>query len=129
LVRSADGKLYAVGSARFGGTDTRFYVERFLPDGAPDAGFGDGGAALVDFPGSLLDEARSAVLQPDGKLIVAGFVRNAQGVSIRRSLDCSLKGRQRAQLTRRSLRPVAWWTRASSNQAPRARPRRSPQRW
>jgi uncharacterized delta-60 repeat protein len=80
LVRAADGRLYAVGSARFGGTDTRFYVERFLSDGTPDAGFGDDGAALVDFPGSLLDEARSAVLQPDGKLIVAGYVRNEQGL-------------------------------------------------
>ena len=80
LVRSADGRLYAVGSARFGGSDTRFYVERFLPGGTPDAGFGDNGAALVDFRGSLLDEARSAVLQPDGKLIVAGYVRNAQGL-------------------------------------------------
>jgi uncharacterized delta-60 repeat protein len=79
LLRQADGKLYAVGSARFGGSDTRFLVERLLANGAPDGAFGDGGAAIVDFHGGLLEEAHSAVLQPDGKLIVAGSFRNAQG--------------------------------------------------
>jgi uncharacterized delta-60 repeat protein len=81
LVRQADGKLYAVGSARFGGSDTRFLVERLLADGRPDVAFGDGGAALVDFHGGLLEDAHSAVLQPDGKLIVAGSFRNAQGLN------------------------------------------------
>ncbi len=80
LLRQADGKFYAVGSARFGGSDTRFLVERLLADGSPDVTFGDGGAALVDFHGGLLEEAHSAVLQPDGKLVVAGSFRNAQGI-------------------------------------------------
>lgn len=80
LVRQADGKLYAVGSARFGGSDTRFLVERLLANGSPDTTFGDGGAALVDFHGGLREVAQSAVLQPDGKLVVAGSFRNAQGI-------------------------------------------------
>jgi hypothetical protein len=33
----------------------------------------------VDFHGGLLEDAHSAVLQPDGKLVVAGSFRNAQG--------------------------------------------------
>jgi uncharacterized delta-60 repeat protein len=35
----------------------------------------------VDFHGGLLEDAHSAVLQPDGKLVVAGSFRTAQGFS------------------------------------------------
>jgi uncharacterized delta-60 repeat protein len=78
LLTQPDGRLIAVGAARFGG-DTRFLVARYLPSGAPDPAWGTGGIVLTDFPDSLTDSARSATLQPDGKLVVAGSATNADG--------------------------------------------------
>lgn len=63
LALQNDGKILAVGTAFPG-----FAIARFLPDGAIDPAFGNGGG-LVSNQG---DTAYSVAVQPDGKFLVAG---------------------------------------------------------
>jgi len=69
----ADGKLVVVGTTYinndFSGED--FAVARYNPDGTLDKTFGAGGKVQTDFPG-LAAVASSVVVQPDGKIVVAG---------------------------------------------------------
>jgi uncharacterized delta-60 repeat protein len=75
-----DGKLVAAGFAvistvsrpDFEHYETRFALVRYNPDGSLDRSFGDEGKVLTDFPGSG-EQARATVLQPNGKIVVAGF--------------------------------------------------------
>jgi uncharacterized delta-60 repeat protein len=68
-----DGKLVVVGQAYkqndFSGED--FVVTRYNPDGTLDATFGRGGKVRTDFPG-LASVPSAVVIQPDGKIVVAG---------------------------------------------------------
>src|SRR5262245_55744667 len=69
----ADGKLVVVGTTYlnndFSGED--FAVARYNPNGTLDLTFGVGGKVQTDFPG-LAAVASSVVIQPDGKIVVAG---------------------------------------------------------
>ena len=69
----ADGKLVLVGTTYqdndFSGED--FAVARYNPDGTLDKTFGAGGKVQTDFPG-LAAVASSVLVQPDGKIVVAG---------------------------------------------------------
>jgi uncharacterized delta-60 repeat protein len=68
-----DGGIVAVGrtdAASF--TNTDFGVVRYLPDGAPNPGFGSGGVVTTDVLGGG-DQANAVAVQPDGKIVVAGF--------------------------------------------------------
>src|SRR5947208_9120374 len=69
----ADGKLVVVGTTYqendFSSED--FAVARYNPDGTLDKTFGAGGKVQTDFPG-LAAVASSVVVQPDGKIVVAG---------------------------------------------------------
>jgi uncharacterized delta-60 repeat protein len=86
LLLQPDGKLIAAGRAdqpaciventNRGVRD--FALLRYLPDGTPDATFGTGGLVLTDFGGDD-DQARALVLQPDGKLVVAGYTGDDAG--------------------------------------------------
>jgi uncharacterized delta-60 repeat protein len=58
-------------------------VTRLKPDGSPDATFGSGGTATVDF-GSLADLLGGAVLQPDGKIVIAGYTQASEDVAVAR---------------------------------------------
>jgi uncharacterized delta-60 repeat protein len=49
-------------------------VTRLRPNGSPDATFDGDGTATIDF-GSLADAGNDAVLQPDGKIVVAGYTQ------------------------------------------------------
>jgi uncharacterized delta-60 repeat protein len=49
-----------------------FALARYNPDGTADAGFGTGGVVTTDFDGSE-DVASKVVVQPDGKILVAGW--------------------------------------------------------
>jgi uncharacterized delta-60 repeat protein len=69
-----DGKILAGGS--FDGVD--FALVRYNPDGSLDASFGSGGIALVDF-GSSSETITSIAIQPDGKIVAAGFSNAAGG--------------------------------------------------
>ena len=69
----ADGKLVVVGQTYknndFSGED--FVVTRYNTDGTLDTTFGSGGKVRTDFPG-LAAVPSSVVIQPDGKIVVAG---------------------------------------------------------
>lgn len=49
-----------------------FGVVQFLPDGSLDTAFGTDGVTLTDFGGDY-DQPRGAVLQSDGKIVLAGY--------------------------------------------------------
>jgi uncharacterized delta-60 repeat protein len=65
-----DGRIVVAGT-RSGG----MLVQRYLPDGSPDPGFGTAGSGTVAFAGS----ARGVVLQPDGGIVLAGVTETATG--------------------------------------------------
>jgi uncharacterized delta-60 repeat protein len=50
LAIDSQGRLVVAGTVGTGGTDGDFVATRFLPDGSPDASFGDGGSVRVGFP-------------------------------------------------------------------------------
>ncbi len=68
-----DGKIVAAGFSENGvvGGGPRFAVVRYQPDGGLDGTFGTGGKVTTDLVGSH-EEAEGLVLQPDGKIVVAG---------------------------------------------------------
>jgi uncharacterized delta-60 repeat protein len=73
LALQPDGKVLVAGAAWDG--PSRFAVARHLPDGRPDPGFGDAGAALYEGSPPFESGAPNAmVLQPDGKVVLAGTV-------------------------------------------------------
>jgi len=83
-----DGKLVVVGDS-----DANFALARYNSDGSLDGGFGAGGKVVTSFGG--IDQASAVILQPDGKIVVAG--QTDTGVSIdfalaRYNSDGSLDG-------------------------------------
>ena len=67
-----DGKIVAVGSAKNPATFYDFAAVRYLANGTIDTTFGVAGRVRTDFGHADFDQARSAVLQPDGKIVAAG---------------------------------------------------------
>ena len=73
LVLQADGKLVLAGSANVSG-HFDFALARYRPDGKLDRTFGKTGKVTTDFTGpDDSDAANALALQPDGKLVAAGF--------------------------------------------------------
>src|SRR5437763_4328160 len=70
----AGGRSVVVGSR-----NGDFAVMRFRADGFPDFSFGTGGLVQTDFGGQHGDVAERVVIQPDGKILVAGLAVNALG--------------------------------------------------
>jgi uncharacterized delta-60 repeat protein len=72
LAVQPDGKIVAAGGVFVNGI-ADFALARYNPDGSLDASFGRGGTASspFDFPGSF-DQVGGVVLQPDGKIVLAG---------------------------------------------------------
>ena len=75
-----DGKIIVAGNASGSEMMT---VTRLTPNGSPDATFDGDGTATIDF-GSLSDLADDAVLQPDGKIVVAGSTQADEDVAVAR---------------------------------------------
>ncbi|WP_435015486.1 delta-60 repeat domain-containing protein [Tundrisphaera sp. TA3] len=81
-----DGKIVVVGEAQVDRTDDLyswmgnydFAIARFLPDGAPDLTFGEGGKATIGFDlgGDGRDGATGVAILPDGKIVVSGTARS-----------------------------------------------------
>ena len=70
-----DGGIVAVGRTDAAGfTKLDFGVARYRPDGTPDPGFGSDGIVKTDILGGG-DQANAVAVQPDGKIVVAGFAR------------------------------------------------------
>jgi len=75
LMLQPDGKIVVAGTVDFNpalpGSGLDFALARYNSNGTLDGSFGAGGKVVFDFFGSF-DQANSAVLQPDGKIIVVG---------------------------------------------------------
>ena len=65
-----DGKIVVAG---YGNDDIDFVVTRLNSDGTFDTTFGAGGTSAIDF--GLVEVAYAALLQPDGKIVVAGMAQ------------------------------------------------------
>jgi len=72
LVLQPDGKLVAAGSTYNQATNYDFALVRYNSDGSLDATFGSNGKVTTSIAGGA-DEAFALVLQPDGKLVAAGY--------------------------------------------------------
>ncbi|MCF7785644.1 MAG: hypothetical protein K9N47_05945 [Prosthecobacter sp.] len=72
-----DGKIVVAGYS-YNGSNNDFAVLRYNTDGTQDSSFGAGGVLIVDFGGGG-DQARSVVLQGDGKIVLAGTSTQPSG--------------------------------------------------
>lgn len=72
-----DGRIVAVGTARVG-SGLNFALARYNKDGSLDPTFGTNGMVTTDF-GFGGDGAKAVALQPDGKILVAGFATPIRG--------------------------------------------------
>lgn len=68
MALQADGKIVMVG-----GTFTDFIIARFNADGSPDASFDADGRVTTDLVNGEQEEALAVAIQPDGKIVVAGY--------------------------------------------------------
>src|SRR5436309_2411694 len=71
LAVQADSKIVAVGQA--GSSNSKFALARFNLNGTLDAGFGTAGEVITGSGANQNSAAKGVVIQPDGKIIVAGF--------------------------------------------------------
>ena len=77
VVFQADGKIVAAGSA---GSDAEFALARYDLDGTLDSTFGDGGTVTTNFT-SENDVATGVAIQPDAKIVAAGYAGQAGSAS------------------------------------------------
>jgi uncharacterized delta-60 repeat protein len=78
----SDGRILVAGSTETGPDQqsSDFALTRYTPDGSLDTTFGSGGRVVTDFAGGL-DQARAILIQPDGRIVVAGFAGKSSGGS------------------------------------------------
>ena len=74
VVVQSDGKIVTAGSY-FNGSNFDFAVLRYNSDGTLDTTFGTGGKAITSI-GSGDEKADAVIIQPDGKIIAAGYYIN-----------------------------------------------------
>jgi uncharacterized delta-60 repeat protein len=79
LAVQPDGKIVAAGFGR-DGRNNKFALARYNPDGSLDGSFGSGGTVLTQVSAAegSHDEITALVVQPDGKLVVAGYASFGQ---------------------------------------------------
>ena len=93
LVLQPDGKLVAAGYASSAGKTT-FALVRYNASGSLDASFGTGGKVTTQIV-TMENEAFALVLQPDGKLVAAGYTNDGSEQDfalVRYSADGNLDG-------------------------------------
>jgi uncharacterized delta-60 repeat protein len=71
LAVQPDGKIVLVGETRAVAAAANVAVARLNPNGTPDFGFDVDGIRVIDLFGD--DRGQAVALQPDGKILVAGF--------------------------------------------------------
>jgi len=77
LIVQSDGMIVAAGVTTVGG-HSHVAVARYTTSGVLDSNFGTGGLVDINAAATSGDsEARALVLQPDGKLLVAGYATGA----------------------------------------------------
>ena len=74
MAMAPDGKIVMGGDAYSGTTDDSALV-RFNANGTLDTSFGTGGKVTVSF-GAVMSMDLSVTVQPDGKILAAGFVQD-----------------------------------------------------
>jgi uncharacterized delta-60 repeat protein len=93
VIVQPDRKILVAGNALGSAMMT---VTRLKTNGTPDTTFDGDGTATIDF-GTLADACNDAVLQPDGKIVVAGYTSLSHDAAVYRlnpngSLDASFDG-------------------------------------
>jgi uncharacterized delta-60 repeat protein len=74
VIVQPNSKLIAVGAGLDAyGNQNSFALARYNADGTLDSSFGSGGEVTTTFPSFTAGSGNAAVLQPDGKIIVAGM--------------------------------------------------------
>ena len=76
IALQSDGKIVVVGDALSAQGPPDICVARYNTDGSLDPSFGTGGRVTTDFAG-LSDVGFAIVVQPDGKILVAGAANQA----------------------------------------------------
>jgi len=79
ILLQPNGKIIAIGEA-YNTSSFDFAAARFNSNGSIDPTFGDNGKTTINFNG-YNDFGRNAVLQPDGKILIAGAAKNNNGNS------------------------------------------------
>ncbi|MGH9824601.1 MAG: delta-60 repeat domain-containing protein, partial [Blastocatellia bacterium] len=70
-----DGKIIAAGTS-----GVQFAAARYNANGSLDSGFGGNGTLTTDFSGGAgFEQANALVLQPDGKIVAAGYTPSSSG--------------------------------------------------
>ncbi len=95
VVIQPDGKIVLAGYSDCGANHYSFAVARFNPDGTLDNTFGENGTVRPYVAGGDTDDyGNSVALQPDGKIVVAGYSKDASSNSafavVRLNTDGSL---------------------------------------
>ena len=75
VVIQPDSKIVVAGSSYNNSTHDDIVVLRYNSNGTPDTGFGDEGIVITDIEDNN-DIALAIVLQPDGKILAAGYTEN-----------------------------------------------------
>ena len=75
--QTADGKIVLAGHAGYD-SDSDFALARFTSRGNIDTTFSDDGKRRMDFSGRE-DEAQAVDIQPNGRIVVAGFAASSEG--------------------------------------------------
>lgn len=78
MAMQPDGKIVVAGVSYNNSGHAGIAVVRYHPNGSLDSSFG--GAGIVITPVNINSEATSVALQADGKIVVAGFSYNSDGV-------------------------------------------------
>jgi uncharacterized delta-60 repeat protein len=79
MALQADGKVLMVGRSDIYGANPDMAIARLSPgtqSASLDTTFGNAGKVTVDFFGAF-DRAEAVAVQPDGKIVVGGYARNA----------------------------------------------------
>jgi uncharacterized delta-60 repeat protein len=92
VAMQTDGKIVTAGRKTITGSNFDFALIRYNTDGSLDNTFGNGGIVTTDFGGGSQswDIARSLVIQPDGRIIVAGVINGLRYALARYNSNGSL---------------------------------------
>jgi uncharacterized delta-60 repeat protein len=81
MIIQPDGKILLAGQSSSPARGQDFSLARYNADGTFDAAFGDGGIVIqpIGGPMPLIDIGTSVALQPDGKILIAGWTSIGAG--------------------------------------------------